>query len=160
MFYDYYATGLIGTLTLVGDERGLRQIVFENGRRPVVLQADWQRDPDFFSAAKAQLADYFNGARRTFDLPLAPQGTPFQLAVWQILQKIPYGSVTTYGWVAEQLGNPRAVRAVGGANGKNPLPIVIPCHRVIGSDGTLTGFGGGLDVKQRLIALEKSRPGA
>jgi methylated-DNA-[protein]-cysteine S-methyltransferase len=100
---------------------------------------------------------YFRGEREDFDLPLAPRGTAFQVAVWQALRKIPYGSVTTYRWVAEQVGNPQATRAVGAANGKNPLPIVIPCHRVIGSNGTLTGFGGGLEVKQRLIALETRR---
>lgn len=157
MIYDYYETGLIGTLTLAADERGLRHIDFATSRTPLRIQADWQRRPDLFVETKAQLASYFSGEREDFDLSLAPVGTAFQVAVWQALRKIPYGSVTTYRWVAEQVGNPQATRAVGAANGKNPLPIVIPCHRVIGSNGTLTGFGGGLEVKQRLIALEERR---
>jgi methylated-DNA-[protein]-cysteine S-methyltransferase len=155
MFYDYFETGRIGTLTLIGDERGLRRIGFATRRKPLNIHADWRHHPDFFNEAKGQLKAYFRGERRDFDLPLAPEGTAFQIAVWQALCKIPYGAVTTYRWVAEQVGNPRAVRAVGAANGKNPLPIVIPCHRVIGSNGTLTGFGGGLEVKQCLIDLEK-----
>jgi methylated-DNA-[protein]-cysteine S-methyltransferase len=157
MIFDYYETGLIGTLTLAADERGLRHIGFATSRAPLRILPDWQRRPDFFAETKAQLASYFRGERQDFDLPLAPHGSAFQMAVWQALRKIPYGSVTTYRWVAEQVGNPQATRAVGAANGKNPLPIVIPCHRVIGSNGTLTGFGGGLEVKQQLIALEERR---
>lgn len=155
MVYDYFETGLIGVLTLVADEEGLRQIHFQKDGAPVRVESDWKRDPAFFTPVKAQLRAYFHGALKYFDLPLAPMGTPFQKSVWQTLQKIPYGTVASYRWVAEQIGNPKAVRAVGGANGKNPLPIVIPCHRVIGANGALTGFGGGLDIKQRLIDLEK-----
>jgi methylated-DNA-[protein]-cysteine S-methyltransferase len=160
MIYDYFETGLIGTLTLAADEQGLRHIDFATSRAPLRILPDWQRRPDLFAETKAQLASYFRGERRDFDLPLSPQGSAFQIAVWQALRKIPYGSVTTYRWVAEQVGNPQATRAVGAANGKNPLPIVIPCHRVIGSNGTLTGFGGGLEVKQQLIALEERRMSA
>jgi len=161
MVYDYYNTGVIGTLTLVADDHGLRHINFETARHPVGIENHWRRDTAFFAEAKAQLQAYFNGEIRQFDLPLAPSGTPFQQGVWKALQTIPYGTVTSYGWVAEQIGNPKAVRAVGGANAKNPLPVVVPCHRVIGSNGALTGFGGGLDVKQRLIELEaKSRKAA
>jgi len=156
MVYDYFDTGLIGTLTLVADEQGLRRIEFQTARHPVGIDSGWQRDAAFFTQAKAQLRAYFKGDIREFDLPLAPKGTPFQLGVWRALQAIPYGTVTSYRWVAEQIGNPKAVRAVGGANARNPLPVVVPCHRVIGSNGTLTGFGGGLDVKQRLIELETS----
>lgn len=155
MIYDYFDTGLIGSLTLIADEQGLRHIDFEAEKYPATIQPDWVRDPCFFVEAKAQLKAYFNGELQQFNLPLAPEGTPFQQSVWQALRTIPYGTVTSYRWVAEQIGNPKAVRAVGGANGKNPLPVIIPCHRVIGSNGTLTGFGGGLDVKQRLIDLEK-----
>jgi methylated-DNA-[protein]-cysteine S-methyltransferase len=155
MFYDYFETGLIGTLTLVADEQGLRHIAFATSRTPLAIHPVWRRDAAIFTEAKSQLRAYFKGERRYFDLPLAPEGTVFQKAVWQALSTIPYGSVTSYKWVAEQVGNPRAVRAVGAANGKNPLPIVVPCHRVIGSNGTLTGFGGGLGVKERLLALEK-----
>ena len=157
MVYDYYETGLIGLLTLVADEQGLRQVHFQRERAPVRMESDWRQNPAFFTTVKDQLRAYFNGELKHFDLPLAPVGTAFQESVWRTLQKIPYGTVVSYRWVAEQVGNPKAVRAVGGANGRNPLPIVIPCHRVIGSNGALTGFGGGLDIKQRLIDLEKNQ---
>jgi methylated-DNA-[protein]-cysteine S-methyltransferase len=155
MFYDYLETDWVGRLTLVADAEGLRHIDFPNDRYPVAFDPQWKRDPAFFREVKIQLQEYFSGRRRRFDLPLAPLGTPFQQSVWRVLQQIPYGTVTSYQWVAAQIDNPRAVRAVGGANARNPLPIVIPCHRVIGRNGQLTGFGGGLAVKERLIALEK-----
>jgi methylated-DNA-[protein]-cysteine S-methyltransferase len=156
MYYDIFETGSIGPLTLAADEMGLRHIEFATSRRPLHIPAEWKSDPLYFKEIKVQLKEYFKGERRQFDLPLAPRGTDFQLAVWQVLHTIPYGQVASYRWVAEQIGNPRAVRAVGGANARNPLPIVVPCHRVIGSDGALTGFGGGMAVKQRLLDLEKS----
>lgn len=108
----------------------------------------------------AQLGDYFAGTRREFDLPLAPRGTEFQRAVWAELARIPYGQTISYGELARRLGKPAAVRAVGRANGQNPIPIVLPCHRVIGADGSLTGYGGGLDRKQTLLRLEGALPGA
>ncbi len=157
--YDHFASGKIGTLTLVGDDQGLRRIHFETGRRPLTIQPDWRQDADLFAEAKQQLAEYFEGRRRTFDLPLAPAGTAFQMAVWEALRAIPYGQLVSYRWVAERIGNVKASRAAGGAIGRNPLPIVIPCHRVVGSDGALTGFGGGLAVKERLIELEGGLPG-
>ncbi len=153
--YDDFDTGKIGRLTLVGDDQGLRHIHFETGRRPLPIQADWRRDSAFFKDARQQLREYFQGRRRQFDLSLTPAGTPFQLAVWQALQAIPYGRLVSYRWVAEQIGNVKASRAAGGAIGRNPLPIVIPCHRVVGHNGALTGFGGGLATKEILIALEK-----
>ncbi|MDJ0780505.1 MAG: methylated-DNA--[protein]-cysteine S-methyltransferase [Desulfosarcinaceae bacterium] len=156
MYYDYFDTGLIGTLTLVGDASGLRRIEFEKQQRSVSPQSDWRKDPDLFGPVKAQLAAYFKGELRTFDLPLAPEGTAFQLRVWDALQAIPYGELRSYGAIAAAIDNPKAVRAVGGANARNPIPIVIPCHRVIGSDGRLTGFGGGLTTKRRLIELESA----
>ena len=107
------------------------------------------------SEAQRQLAEYFHGERRRFDLPLAPEGTPFQQAVWTALQGIPYGQSVSYSELARQIGRPSAVRAVGAANGQNPIPIVIPCHRVIGADGRLVGFGGGLAVKEQLLRLER-----
>jgi methylated-DNA-[protein]-cysteine S-methyltransferase len=113
-----------------------------------------QRDPRRCATARAQLTEYFAGTRRDFDLPLAPRGTPFQLRVWQALRAIPFGAVRTYGDVARDIGQPLAMRAVGQANGRNPLPIVIPCHRVIAGDGTIGGYSGGLHVKHRLLALE------
>ncbi len=102
-----------------------------------------------------QLADYFAGVRRDFDLELAPAGTPFQLEVWRMLRRVPYGTTTSYGELSRRLGRPQASRAVGAANGANPIPIVVPCHRVIGADGSLTGFGGGLDAKRVLLDLER-----
>jgi len=107
------------------------------------------------SDAKVQLEEYFAGRRREFDLPLSPRGTSFQMQVWQGLRDIPYGQLWSYGKLARHIGHGGAARAVGAANGRNPIPIIVPCHRVIGSDGTLTGFGGGLDVKARLIELER-----
>jgi methylated-DNA-[protein]-cysteine S-methyltransferase len=106
---------------------------------------------------REQLDEYFAGRRRRFDLPLAPAGTPFQRQVWEALAAIPYGETRTYGEVARSLGRPDASRAVGAANGANPLPIVIPCHRVVGSDGSLTGFGGGLETKSALLELERGQ---
>lgn len=105
--------------------------------------------------AKNQLEEYFEGRRRIFDLPCAPAGTPFRTAVWRILQTVPYGETRSYRWVAEQIGNPKACRAVGGAIHDNPILIVIPCHRIVGADGSLTGFGAGIDLKERLLNLER-----
>jgi methylated-DNA-[protein]-cysteine S-methyltransferase len=154
MLYDTYEHEIVGSLLLVGDGDGLRRIQFQSGPHPLTVDPVWTKDRRHFYRVKAQLDEYFRGDRREFDLPLAPVGTEFQMRVWQVLTSIPYGKLVSYRWVADKLGNPKAVRAVGGANGKNPLPVVVPCHRVIGSDGTLTGFGGGLDIKERLIALE------
>jgi methylated-DNA-[protein]-cysteine S-methyltransferase len=107
--------------------------------------------------AARQLAAYFAGRLRNFDVPLAPQGTPFQREVWKALRTIKYGETWSYRELAEYVGRPAAVRAVGAANGQNPIPIIIPCHRVIGSNGTLVGFGGGIEMKQKLLALEGAR---
>jgi methylated-DNA-[protein]-cysteine S-methyltransferase len=158
MRYDAFKTGLIGNLTLVGDEAGLRYIHFQQQKTPRAIPDDWERNPAFFAPVKAQLRAYFEGELKQFDLPLAPVGTTFQLRVWHALRAIPYGEVASYKSIAEAVGNPRAVRAIGAANGKNPIPIVIPCHRVIGSDGSLTGFGGGLETKKLLLDLERRSP--
>jgi methylated-DNA-[protein]-cysteine S-methyltransferase len=114
----------------------------------------WVRDDDALAEAVHQLREYFAGRRTEFELALRPRGTEFQQRVWSLLREIPYGATTTYGALALELGNPRSVRAVGLANGRNPLPIVVPCHRVIGADGSLVGFGGGLERKRALLALE------
>jgi len=114
-------------------------------------------DPVLAEAAR-QLSAYFAGELRQFDLPLRPSGTPFQLTVWEALQQIPYGETVTYGELARSIGRPTAARAVGGANHLNPLPIVVPCHRVIGADGTLTGYAGGLGAKSALLAVESGQP--
>lgn len=145
----------VGPLLLAGDGSSLKHIYFQSGphaRRP---ERDWTADARPFAAAIVQLEEYFARRRRTFELPLAPEGTTFQRSVWQALTRIPHGETVSYGELARWIGNPRASRAVGLANGANPLPIVVPCHRVIGADGSLTGFGGGLDIKRKLLALEQ-----
>jgi len=150
----------VGRLRLAGDERGLRSISFQNRFRPAAPADDSLRREEPFREAIAQLEAYFAGALRRFDLPLAPEGTPFQREVWSALTAIPYGETVSYGELARRLGRPAASRAVGAANGQNPIPIVIPCHRVIGADGSLTGFGGGLAIKRRLLDLEAGASGA
>ena len=149
----------IGRLLLAGVRERLRLVHFQAGPRPLRPQADWVADASAFRSALKQISEYFAGARRTFDLELEMPGTDFQRAVWSALRSIPYGATVSYAELARRLGRPRAVRAVGSANGANPLPIVVPCHRVIGSDGSLTGFGGGLDTKRWLLDLERSRSG-
>jgi methylated-DNA-[protein]-cysteine S-methyltransferase len=149
----------LGALLLVG-EAGLLQRVELAPREPGALPPGWVADPDAFADARRQLDEYFAGRRRAFTLPLAAAGTPFQQAVWRAVAGIPYGATRTYGQVAAAIDRPRAVRAVGAANGANPLPIVVPCHRVIGQDGTLTGYGGGLARKDALLRLEGWQPPA
>jgi methylated-DNA-[protein]-cysteine S-methyltransferase len=145
----------LGPLLLAADETGLRNIEFVNGRRPARPDPTWHEDPQPLQESVRQLHAYFAGELEIFDLPLVPVGTAFQLAVWRILCEIPYGETISYGELARRLGNPNASRAVGLANGANPIPIVIPCHRVIGSNGKLTGYGGGLPIKEKLLALER-----
>jgi len=153
MYYCYMQTP-VGKLLLAGDDQGLRQVDFQDGPHPAKPQADWQEDEKPFCEVIAQLEEYFAGRRHGFDLPLAPEGTEFQLKVWRTLRGIPYGETWSYGQLARRIGKPEASRAVGAANGQNPLPIILPCHRVIGADGSLTGFGGGLKIKQKLLELE------
>lgn len=145
---------VIGPLLLAGDESGLHLVYFMNGRRPKSPQPNWTEDKKPLQEAITQLKAYFAAKLRDFDLPLVLHGTAFQLAVWRRLQKIPYGETTSYGAIARELGAPEAARAVGLANGSNPIPIIVPCHRVIGSNGDLTGFGGGLPLKKKLLELE------
>jgi methylated-DNA-[protein]-cysteine S-methyltransferase len=145
----------IGTLLISGDAGGLQQILFSTNGRPARPDPAWQEDPLALGDVIRQLRAYFAGELENFDLALAPQGTPFQQKVWSELQKIPYGETISYGELARRIGNPNASRAVGLANGSNPISIVIPCHRVIGSNGKLTGYGGGLPIKEKLLALEK-----
>ena len=146
----------IGELLLAGTECVLEIIGFPQGKGVVEVQPGWQGEASAFSDVVLQLNEYFAGQRKVFDLELKPSGTSFQLEVLQALKHIPYGQTVSYQDIANAVGRPRAVRAVGSANGRNPLPIVIPCHRVIGSDGSLTGFGGGLRAKQYLLALESN----
>ncbi|MBK6764089.1 MAG: methylated-DNA--[protein]-cysteine S-methyltransferase [Micrococcales bacterium] len=145
----------IGTLTLVANDAGLRAVWWPDDPRATLTGED---DPDHpvLRQAVEELDEYFAGLRTTFDVPLDPVGTDFQLAAWDILRGIPYGRTITYGEQATRLGDPRKARAVGAANGRNPLSIVVPCHRVVGSTGTLTGFAGGIDTKQWLLDFERA----
>lgn len=157
MNYAYLETP-IGTLLIAGDEEAVRRIDFPKHGKASTPQRGWtesSRGP--VGEAVKQLREYFAGGRAEFDLPLAPEGTAFQRTVWRRLQDIPYGETISYGELAKRVGNPKASRAVGAANGRNPLPIVIPCHRVIGANGKLTGFGGGLPTKEALLALERQK---
>ena len=147
--YTYVDTP-IGAILVAGDDHAIVETYFA-GAQP---EPEWARDNNALREAADQLRAYFRGELRAFDLPLAPRGTEFQQAVWQALLEIPYGQTTTYSAIAGKIGRPAAVRAVGAANGANPIPIIIPCHRVIGASGSLTGFGGGIDVKRQLLALE------
>ncbi len=149
-----YIDSPVGELLLAGEGETLKIIGFPEGKGRVAVDPSWTRNESCFKEAEKQLTEYFAGERTEFDLELEPNGTPFQLEVLDALLEIPYGKTTSYGDIAEKIGRPKAVRAVGAANGRNPLPIVIPCHRVIGSNGSLTGFGGGLDAKQYLLNLE------
>jgi methylated-DNA-[protein]-cysteine S-methyltransferase len=144
-------------MLLVEDERGLRSINFPASKRAERPQEHWRKDNAPFAEAIRQLRAYFQGELKNFDLPLSPEGTEFQLRVWKNLCEIPYGETISYGQLAQRIGNPKASRAVGLANGSNPIPIIIPCHRVIGSNGSLTGYGGGLSNKKMLLALESSQ---
>lgn len=154
VYYDYLDSP-VGRLLLVMDGQGLRRVHFENSRHPFRLDDEWQRGPGALHEARAQLKAYFAGKLKTFDLPLAPEGSDFQQQVWLELLRIPYGATTSYGDIARRIGDPTASRAVGAANGQNPLAIIVPCHRVIGADGSLTGYGGGLPVKRFLLDLEQ-----
>ena len=149
----------VGPLRLVADDAGLRRIDFPDPRHAAPADEESEDgDNTVLAAAREQLDAYFAGHRRSFALPLAPRGTAFQCAVWQALQAIPYGATISYRDLAGRIGQPAAMRAVGAANGRNPLPIVVPCHRVIGADGSLTGFGGGLPTKRFLLQLEGALP--
>lgn len=152
--YYCYIDSPIGELLLAGDAQALSVIGFPKGSMRRDPEPDWIFKEQPFEEVRRQLDEYFAGERKEFDLPLSLQGTEFQVQVLQALQTIPYGETTSYGAIAKQIGRPKAVRAVGAANGRNPIPIVVPCHRVIGSSGDLTGFGGGLDTKAELLRLE------
>ncbi len=154
MYYSILENDL-HDLIIVGDQNGITHIRHYTEEKLAQLKAEGVvRREDFFREAKSQLAAYFAGERKTFDLKLNPAGTPYQKAVWSLLTKIPYGTTTTYKDLAVKMGNSKASRAVGMCNGRNPIMIVIPCHRVIGSDGRLTGFAGGLEMKRDLLDLE------
>ena len=150
-----------GTLRVFASEEGLRAVLWPRSDYKLKLAVDPVDcvDHPVLVRAVRQLGEYFAGGRRVFDVPLDPVGTPFQLRAWAQLREIPYGTTLTYGEQAAAMGRPTAARAVGAANGRNPLSIFVPCHRVIGADGSLTGFGGGLETKRFLLALEAQHAG-
>ena len=156
MHYTYCDTP-VGSILLAGDEEGLKLIGFQRADEREAPGADWIEDSAGFKQVEQQLTDYFRGELKDFTVNLAPHGTAFQLKVLQALTRIPYGETRSYAEVACEIGHPKAARAVGAANGRNPLPIIIPCHRVIGSGGDLVGFGGGLSVKRYLLDLESGK---
>ena len=153
-FFDHIESP-IGPLLLVAEEGGLTYIGLPKRGSAQAAPPDAQHMPTKLRSARHQFEEYFAGTRQTFELTLHPHGTPFQLEVWGALLAIPYGETTSYATIAQRIGRPNAVRAVGAANGANPLSIIVPCHRVIGSDGDLTGFGGGLPAKRWLLAHER-----
>jgi methylated-DNA-[protein]-cysteine S-methyltransferase len=144
----------IGELLLLGDGRSLHGLYMQEGRTGIEVSPTWKRSVDSFAAVRKQLDEYFAGRRTTFDVPLRMAGTAFQRRVWSELQEIPYGQSISYGELARRIGIPSASRAVGTANGLNPIAVIVPCHRVIGADGSLTGYGGGLERKRLLLDLE------
>jgi methylated-DNA-[protein]-cysteine S-methyltransferase len=148
---------ILGTMLLSSDGEALTGVYFTGQKYEPKRDPGWQSDPDskILDEVKSQLVQYFSGARRTFDVPVRLRGTPFQVRVWEALASIPFGSTTSYGALAHQIGKSSAVRAVGAAIGHNPISIIIPCHRVIGGNGSLTGYAGGLERKRALLDLEK-----
>ncbi len=155
----------VGELLLTATDEGLTRVWFEENRHGGPRSAEWQRADEVGGAAERILRDareqldaYFAGERKSFDLPLAAAGTPFQERVWKTLRSIPFGHTTSYGEIATRMGEPKAVRAVGAANGRNPISIIVPCHRVIGANGDLTGFGGGIERKRWLLEHEGALP--
>ena len=145
----------IGPLTIAGRDGMVTHLTMDDQSHPPASRHTWTADPTGFATVVDQLHDYFAGDRHSFDVPLALEGTDFQLQVWQALEDIPYGETRSYGQLAAAIGRPGASRAVGLANGRNPISIIVPCHRVIGASGDLTGYGGGLDRKRALLALER-----
>ncbi len=157
MWFDEFDSP-VGKLVVAANDGGaICHVLFESNRHDAAGRQHWRRDRDALAQARAQLLAFLAGERNDFDLPLAAVGTPFQMKVWEALSTIPFAQTRSYADIARQVGSPAAVRAVGSANGRNPLPIVVPCHRVIGSNGRLSGFGGGLPAKQFLLQLEGQR---
>lgn len=156
--YAWYESP-VDRLLLEADDAGLRRVSFASGHKFAGVEDDALHDPDALRDVAAQLDEYFAGERTAFDLAIAPVGTDFQMRCWEALRAIPYGQTVSYGEEARRIGKPEAVRAVGSANGANPISIIIPCHRVIGADGKLVGFGGGVDTKRALLEHEATRIG-
>ena len=146
----------VGKLLLTASGKHLTRLSFQNGEHPIKPEPAWIYNKQSFHETIEQLNAYFSGKRKTFTIKAAPAGTPFQQQVWKALKTIPYGKTVSYGEIAQAIGKPQASRAVGAANGKNPISIIFPCHRVIGSTGNLVGYGGGLSIKEKLLAVEQS----
>ena len=144
----------IGELLLLGDGDALHGLYMQAGKNPIRISPQWVRDDEAFADTREQLEQYFAGERTTFDIPMHLEGTAFQRTVWHELTQIPYGETISYGELAKRIGRPDRARAVGTANGQNPIAVIVPCHRVIGANGKLVGYGGGLDNKRRLLELE------
>jgi methylated-DNA-[protein]-cysteine S-methyltransferase len=159
--YYAYMESPVGRLVMTSDGEALTALQMTDSKYPVAIGKDWIEEVDAksFDETRRQLAEYFAGQLTDFDIPLAPHGTAFQMSVWRELQKIGYGTTATYGEIPRRLGNPNAMRAVGLANAQNPIAIIVPCHRVIGANGTLTGYAGGLAMKKALLDLETSGAG-
>lgn len=153
MYYDCFDSPL-GEIHLLADESGLRNLSLCL-HHPFELSREWIHSPQVLFIYKQQIIEFLNAERTHFDLPLTPKGTEFQQQVWLALQNIPFGETRTYAQIAEEIGNPRAYRAIGMANNVNPIPLIIPCHRVIGSNGDLVGYRYGLEIKQKLLTIEK-----
>jgi methylated-DNA-[protein]-cysteine S-methyltransferase len=145
----------IGELLLVGDGEALHRLHMLDGPHPIAIDEQWQRAEHAFAETRSQLAQYFAGERTDFELALHMEGTPFQRSVWEALREIPYGQTASYGEIARRVGQPGAARAIGITNARNPISVIVPCHRVIGANGTLTGYGGGLQRKRFLLDLEQ-----
>ncbi|GHF84944.1 methylated-DNA--[protein]-cysteine S-methyltransferase [Thalassotalea marina] len=145
----------VGEILLLATDKGLSALIFQSGEAAMEVPKGALHAPERFSEVIRQLTQYFSKTRTEFDLPLDPQGTAFQQQVWQTLIQVKYGQTQSYKWLAQAIDNPKAVRAVGGANGKNPIALIIPCHRIIGSNGKLTGYAGGLTLKEKLLAHEQ-----
>lgn len=155
MYYTNYNSPL-GNIILTANDDGLTALSFSDAENALNIDSRYLEKPEYFKEVSLQLSQYFTHQRETFNLPLAPKGTPFQQQVWQALQTISYGDTESYAWLAKKINNEKAVRAVGSANGKNPIALIIPCHRVIGSNQTLTGYAGGLALKAKLLTHENA----
>ncbi len=155
-YYSEYLSPLC-KIILIGNQTGLTRVYLETKESKQILthKPEWIKNDSFFGIVKDQLDEYFRGERKEFTLSLNPEGTPYQKTVWKELRRIPYGKRCSYKDIASNIGNSKASRAIGMANGKNPLPLIVPCHRVVGSDGSMTGFAFGIDIKTKLLELEQ-----
>lgn len=153
MYYDIYENSEY-RIVIAGDKKGISNLFFDNGTKEFEIQNDWEKSEEYFKEAKQQIGEFFAGERTDFKLKLNPKGTDFQQKVWNELRNIPYGELRTYKDIAIAIGNPKASRAIGMANNRNPIPLIIPCHRVVGSNKKLVGYAYGLELKNYLINLE------